>query len=195
MPQKECGKRSSITFFVFGTLSVTFRSLFVTLLSLFSSLFCQTPFAGLLLRQGENLQPQVSRENRQKSFPENRWDQFLRTSQQKGKRQNCPERRLFRPIGTFSGQARVWISPTPRVRPANMNKNTQTKKKLNTRRHPPLRRSLLTHLGDALKLSFYRVHAEGVVLCEEALPGSLWDESRKVKSLECAGVCPKELSH
>ena len=51
--QKECGKRSSITFFVFGTLSVTFRSLFLTLLSLFSSLFCQTPFAGLLLRQGE----------------------------------------------------------------------------------------------------------------------------------------------
>ena len=54
MPQKECGKRSSITFFVFGTLSVTFRSLFLMLLSLFSSLFCQTPFAGLLLRQGEN---------------------------------------------------------------------------------------------------------------------------------------------
>ena len=25
LPQKECGKRSSITFFVFGTLSVTFR--------------------------------------------------------------------------------------------------------------------------------------------------------------------------
>ena len=40
-------------FFVFGTLSVTFRSLFLTLLSLFSSLFCQTPFAGLLLRQGD----------------------------------------------------------------------------------------------------------------------------------------------
>ena len=36
-------------FFVFGTLSATFRSLFLTLLSLFSSLFCQTPFAGLLL--------------------------------------------------------------------------------------------------------------------------------------------------
>ena len=53
VPQKECGKRSSMTFFVFGTLSVTFRSLFLMLLSLFSSLFCQTPFAGLLLRQGD----------------------------------------------------------------------------------------------------------------------------------------------
>ena len=42
-------------FFVFGMLSVTFRSLFLTRLSLFSSLFCQTPFAGLLLRQGEKL--------------------------------------------------------------------------------------------------------------------------------------------
>ena len=40
-------------FFIFGTLLVTFWSLFLTLLSLFSSLFCQTPFAGLLLRQGE----------------------------------------------------------------------------------------------------------------------------------------------
>ena len=54
VPQKEVGKRSSITFFVFGTLLVTFRSLFLTLLSLFPSLFCQTPFAGLLLRQGES---------------------------------------------------------------------------------------------------------------------------------------------
>ena len=43
MPQKECGERSSITFF-------RFRDAFG---SLFSSLFCQTPFAGLLLRQGE----------------------------------------------------------------------------------------------------------------------------------------------
>ena len=54
-----CRKRSAAKgvrslFFVFGTLSVTFRSLFLTLLSLFSSLFCQTPFAGLLLRQGES---------------------------------------------------------------------------------------------------------------------------------------------
>ena len=40
-------------FFVFGTLSVTFWSLILTLLSLFLSLFCQIPFAGLLLRQGE----------------------------------------------------------------------------------------------------------------------------------------------
>ena len=53
-----CRKRSAAKgvrslFFVFGTLSVTFRSLFLTLLSLFSSLFCQTPFAGLLLRRGE----------------------------------------------------------------------------------------------------------------------------------------------
>ena len=34
-------------FFGFGTLSVTFRSLFL--------LFCQTPFAAILLRQGEEL--------------------------------------------------------------------------------------------------------------------------------------------
>ena len=40
-------------FFVFGMLSVTFRSLFLLFLSLFSSLFCHTPFAGLLLRQGD----------------------------------------------------------------------------------------------------------------------------------------------
>ena len=52
--EKQVGKRSLITFFfVFGTLSVTFRSLFLLLLSLFSALFCQTPFAGLLLQQGE----------------------------------------------------------------------------------------------------------------------------------------------
>ena len=53
MPQKECGKRSSITFFrfwdAFGHFSVTFSDAFVT----FSSLFCRTPFTGLLLRQGE----------------------------------------------------------------------------------------------------------------------------------------------
>ena len=53
-----CRKRSAAKgvrslFFVFGMLSVTFRSLFLMLLSLFSSLFCQTPFAGLLLRQGD----------------------------------------------------------------------------------------------------------------------------------------------
>ena len=53
-----CRKRSAAKgvrslFSVFGTLSVTFRSLFLTLLSLFSPLFCQTPFAGLLLRQGD----------------------------------------------------------------------------------------------------------------------------------------------
>ena len=40
-------------FFVFGILSLTFWSLFLMLLSLFSSLFCQTPFAGLLWRQRE----------------------------------------------------------------------------------------------------------------------------------------------
>ena len=56
--QSGCRKRSAAKgvrspFFIFGTLSVTFRSLFLMLLSLFSSLFCQTPFAGLLLRQGE----------------------------------------------------------------------------------------------------------------------------------------------
>ena len=38
----------------FVSILVTFWSPFLTLLSLFSSLFCQTPFAGLLLRQGEN---------------------------------------------------------------------------------------------------------------------------------------------
>ena len=64
----ECGKRSLITFFVFGTLSVIFRSLFLMLLSLFSSLFCQTPFAGLLLRQGE-LHPTIARIRRKKGFP------------------------------------------------------------------------------------------------------------------------------
>ena len=53
VPQKEVGKRGLITFFVFGTLSVAVRSLFLMLLSLFSSLFCQTPFAGLFLWQGE----------------------------------------------------------------------------------------------------------------------------------------------
>ena len=53
VPQKEVGKRSSITFFRFGDsfghFLVTFSDASVT----FSSLFCQTPFAGLLLRQGE----------------------------------------------------------------------------------------------------------------------------------------------
>ena len=40
VPQKEVGKRSSITFFRFrGAFGVTFRSLFLLLLSLFSSLF------------------------------------------------------------------------------------------------------------------------------------------------------------
>ena len=42
----------SLFVLVFGTLSVTFWSLFLMLLSLFSSLFCQTPFAELLLQQG-----------------------------------------------------------------------------------------------------------------------------------------------
>ena len=54
VPQKEVGKRSSITFFfAFETLLVTFWSLFLMFLSLFSSLFCQTPFPGLLLRHDE----------------------------------------------------------------------------------------------------------------------------------------------
>ena len=53
-----CRKRSAAKgvrslFFVFGMLSVTFRSLILMLLSFILSLFCQTPFAGLLLRQGE----------------------------------------------------------------------------------------------------------------------------------------------
>ena len=47
LPDSFCGN----VFFIFGTLSVTFGSLFLMLLSFFSSLFCQTPFAGLLLRQ------------------------------------------------------------------------------------------------------------------------------------------------
>ena len=38
----------------FFSFSGRFRSLFLMLLSLFSSLFCQTPFAGLLLRQGDS---------------------------------------------------------------------------------------------------------------------------------------------
>ena len=37
----------------FFSFSGRFRSLFLMLLSLFSSLFCQAPFAGLLLRQGD----------------------------------------------------------------------------------------------------------------------------------------------
>ena len=53
--ERSAAKGVRSLFFVFGTLSVTFRSLFLTLLSLFSSLFCRTPFAGLLLRQAENL--------------------------------------------------------------------------------------------------------------------------------------------
>ena len=38
------------------------------------------------------------------------------------------------------------------------------------------------------------VGATGVILFAMSLPGSLWDESRKVKSVECARVCPTELS-
>ena len=58
VPNSGCRKRRSAKgvrslFFVFRTLSVTFWSLFLMLLSLLSSLFCQTPFAGLLLRQGD----------------------------------------------------------------------------------------------------------------------------------------------
>ena len=53
VPQKEVGKRSSITFFrfrsSFGHFLVTFSDASVT----FSITFCQTPFAGLLLRQGD----------------------------------------------------------------------------------------------------------------------------------------------
>ena len=57
-----CRKRRSAKgvrslFFIFGTLSVTFWSLFGHFFwrscHFFSSLFCQTPFAGLLLRQGD----------------------------------------------------------------------------------------------------------------------------------------------
>ena len=59
VPQKEFDHY----FFVFGMLSVTFRSLFLMLLSLFSSLFCQTPFAGLLLRQGENFESESERKS------------------------------------------------------------------------------------------------------------------------------------
>ena len=51
MAQKEVGKRSLI--FFFPDSSVTFWSLFLMLLSLSSSLFGQTPFVRLLLRQGE----------------------------------------------------------------------------------------------------------------------------------------------
>ena len=51
VPRKEVGKRSSITFF---RLWDSFGHFFWRLiLSLFPSLFCQTPFAGLLLRQCE----------------------------------------------------------------------------------------------------------------------------------------------
>ena len=54
MPQKEVGKRSSI-FFCSGLFRSPFGHFFLIFLSLFSSLFCQTPFAGLLLRQGDYL--------------------------------------------------------------------------------------------------------------------------------------------
>ena len=71
-----CSKRSAAKgvrslFFAFGTLLATFRSLFLMLLSLFSSLFCQTPFAGLLLRQGDPLHegnPSIARNNRNAGF-------------------------------------------------------------------------------------------------------------------------------
>ena len=41
MPQKEVGKRSSITFFAFGTVSVTFWSLFLTLYPFFRHFFAR----------------------------------------------------------------------------------------------------------------------------------------------------------
>ena len=44
-----------ITFFVFETLSVTFWSLFSDASVTFFVAFCQTAFAGLLLRQGDIL--------------------------------------------------------------------------------------------------------------------------------------------
>ena len=47
----------------FFSVLVTSRSLFLTLLSLFSSLFCQNPFAGLLLRQGDRKHPQTSKKS------------------------------------------------------------------------------------------------------------------------------------
>ena len=53
VPQKECGKRSSITFFrfrdAFGHFSVTFSDASVT----FFGTFLPNSFAGLLLRQGD----------------------------------------------------------------------------------------------------------------------------------------------
>ena len=46
VPQKECSKRSSITFFAFGTLSVTFSDASVTFFVTFlPNSFCRTPFA------------------------------------------------------------------------------------------------------------------------------------------------------
>ena len=50
VPQKECGKRSSITFFrfrdAFGHFSVTFSDAFVTFFVTFlPDSFCRTPFA------------------------------------------------------------------------------------------------------------------------------------------------------
>ena len=58
-PQKEVGKRSSITFFVFGTLSVTFWSLFLTLLSLFSSLLMQISGRNFLPKRCGEVHPQT----------------------------------------------------------------------------------------------------------------------------------------
>ena len=64
VPQKEIGKRSSIPF----SFLVTFSDSSVTLCS---ALFCQTPFAALHLRQGEETLSQYSsRDNRVKSHPQ-----------------------------------------------------------------------------------------------------------------------------
>ena len=55
VPQMEVGQEEFDHFFSFsGLCRSLFWSLFLMLLSLLSSLFRQTPFAGLLLRQGDN---------------------------------------------------------------------------------------------------------------------------------------------
>ena len=51
LEQEEVGKRIRSLF----SMLVTFGSFVLTLLSLFSSRFCQAPSAGLLMRQGERL--------------------------------------------------------------------------------------------------------------------------------------------
>ena len=70
---KGCRKRRSVKgvrslFWVFRTLSVAFWSLFLMLLSLFSSIFCKTPFAGRLSQKSEKSVRNCLRVSKQSSL-------------------------------------------------------------------------------------------------------------------------------